>query len=68
VTGGCSLRHSRRGVHAFFTEFTIQDHHPNPKDAASRRAMIWDAAAVTATFDDADTVAALAAGVLSERP
>ena len=61
----------RAWIHAFFNELATQAQHPDPKDAASRLAMIWDAAAVTATFDDPDTVArraaVLAAGVLSER-
>ena len=61
----------RAWIHRFFHELATQAQHPNPTDAASRLAMIWDAAAVTATFDDPEAVApravALAAGVLNER-
>ena len=61
----------RAWIRAFFNELATQAQHPDPTDAASRLAMIWDAAAVTATFDDPDTVAAraatLVASVLSER-
>jgi len=61
----------RAWIHGFFYELATQAELADPKDAATRLAMIWDAAAVTATFDDPEAVAgraaALARGVLHER-
>lgn len=66
-----TVKAHRAWLCGFFAELATQADDPNPEDAAARLAMIWDAAAVTATYEDAETVAdravALAAGVLGER-
>lgn len=61
----------RAWIRGFFRELATLADDPNPEDAAARLAMIWDAAAVSATYEAPETVAAhaaaLAAGVLGER-
>ncbi len=64
------VKNHRAWIRGFFRELATQAGDPDPENAASRWAMTWDAAAVAATFDDPETVAAhataLAAGVLCE--
>lgn len=68
---GDTVDNHRAWIRAFFEELATQARHPDPEDAASRLAMIWDAAAVSAMFDEPHAVAtratALAAGILNNR-
>lgn len=59
------VKKHRAWIRGFFRELAIQAGDPDPEDAAARLAMIWDAAAVTATFDDPETVAARTAALAS---
>jgi AcrR family transcriptional regulator len=61
----------REWIRQFFYELATQAAHPDPAEAASRLIMIWDAAAVSAIFEDPEAIvdgaAVLARGVLNER-
>lgn len=65
-----AVKEHRTWIRGFFRELATRAGDPDPENAASRLAMIWDAAAVAATFHDPETVAAdattLAGSVLCE--